>query len=280
MRNYSSVIDPFVYALRQIRLERKRKTEINKIIENRSFSSWFQPIVALSDGVTEGIEILNRPPASQFFQDTEDFYSFLGNTNLVFAYEAAARQEAISRYANQANLSEARLFINVHPNVLHDIHYTRGMTRKILKDKGMEPEQITFEITEKQAVKDYGHLKNALEHYRKQGFSIAIDDVGAGYNSLITMLKVKPDYIKLDKSLISGIDRDADQQSLVSLFAEYADRSRSTVIAEGIEREEERSCLTALGIRYGQGYYLAKPATAVPPLFHGRDRRRQIISGS
>ncbi|UTW68962.1 EAL domain-containing protein [Anaerobacillus sp. HL2] len=129
-----------------------------------------------------------------------------------------------------------------------------------MKKYGLDSRQVVFEITEKQAVQDYCQLVRVLDNYRSQGFKIAIDDVGAGYNSLKTMIYLKPDFIKLDRSFTQNIDTQIAQQKLVQLFVQYASLSNTLVIAEGVERKEELQFLRKINVDFAQGYFIGKPS--------------------
>jgi EAL domain-containing protein (putative c-di-GMP-specific phosphodiesterase class I) len=152
------------------------------------------------------------------------------------------------------------VFVNVHPGVLNDARHKSGETMSLLKELGLAPERVVFELTERQAVQDYIGFEKVLSHYREQGFRIAVDDAGSGYNSLKTLVYLKPEFIKLDKSLIHGIHSSREQQELLELVREYAHRSSTRVIAEGIETVQELHFLQMAGIEYGQGYALGRPA--------------------
>ncbi|MNS72058.1 putative membrane protein YjcC [compost metagenome] len=125
----------------------------------------------------------------------------------------------------------------------------------------MSPGQIVFELTEKQAVTDYESYEGVLASYRAQGFRIAIDDAGSGYNSLKTLVYLKPEYVKLDRSLIQDIHLNPVQQQIVMILVEYANKSGTHVIAEGIERVEELAYLRERGVHMGQGYALGRPSS-------------------
>lgn len=157
------------------------------------------------------------------------------------------------------------IFLNIHPQVLLDSNYRSGETLQQLEKLQLSPEQIVFELTEKSAVSDFSQFEQILSHYRSQGFRIAIDDAGSGYNSLKSLVHLKPEFIKLDRSLISYIDQNIEQQQMVMLLLEFANQSDTFVIAEGIERIEELSYLREQGVHYGQGYAIGKPDKSLKP---------------
>ena len=116
-----------------------------------------------------------------------------------------------------------------------------------------------IEITEHAPVADYDALAQAIRPLRAHGVRLAVDDAGAGFASLRHILRLSPDVIKLDRALTAEIDSDAPREALAAALILFASRIGSTVVAEGIEREEELRTLRNLGVLYGQGYYLARP---------------------
>lgn len=244
--------------------QKKQYAQLLKILMEKKIHTFFQPIISVIDGKTIGYEALNRPIKTKIFSSTEQFYHFLGDTDQVFQFEKLTRQQSIEKYVEQKSQdnygNKDFIFLNVHPHVLNDANYKSGKTLRFIEEHGLDPRQIVFEITEKQAVQDYSQFERVLNNYRSQGFKIAIDDVGAGYNSLKTMMYMKPDFIKLDRSFIQNIDKELAKQKLVHLFAQYASQSESLVIAEGVERWEELQFLKAIKVDYAQGYYIGRPS--------------------
>jgi EAL domain-containing protein (putative c-di-GMP-specific phosphodiesterase class I) len=105
-----------------------------------------------------------------------------------------------------------------------------------------------------------------LDHYREQGFQIAIDDAGAGYSSLQSISELMPDYIKVDRSLINGIDHNEVKSNMLEAFVIFAKKMNSKIIAEGIETEAELQRVNDLGIEYGQGFFIAEPSNSIPSI--------------
>jgi EAL domain-containing protein (putative c-di-GMP-specific phosphodiesterase class I) len=120
--------------------------------------------------------------------------------------------------------------------------------------------RIVLEITEHEVIEDYAGLAEALAPLRARGLRVAVDDVGAGYASLRHALQLAPDMVKMDISLTRNIDRDAGRRALAAALISFAAETDMTIIAEGIETAGELHALRELGIRYGQGFHLARPA--------------------
>lgn len=247
----------------------RRFSELKKIIDNEALDTYFQPIMDLASKETFAFEALNRPSGSKIFSTTDHFYEFIGQTNSVFQFEIFCRNLSLKRFIHR-QYGEIRnkrfvLFLNIHPHVLLDKDHHSGETLQLLRELGISPEQVVFELTERSAVTDFQEFERVLSHYRSQGYRLAIDDVGSGYNSLKTIIYLKPEFIKLDRSLIQNIDQSRASQQLVSLIYEYAKQSDTKIIAEGIERFEELKWLQELGIHYAQGYALGKPEKEIKP---------------
>jgi GGDEF domain-containing protein/predicted transcriptional regulator len=118
---------------------------------------------------------------------------------------------------------------------------------------------IIFEITEKNTTSDMKSFKNIIDHYKEQKFNIAVDDLGAGYSGLNLISEIAPQYVKLDMHLIRNIYTDRLKQGLIRGIVEFSNISNISLIAEGIEHQEELETLVNLGVQYGQGYYIQKP---------------------
>jgi EAL domain-containing protein (putative c-di-GMP-specific phosphodiesterase class I) len=247
----------------------KRLKALHKIMKNDKMSTFFQPIIKLTTGETIGFEALNRPAVTNLFASTEEFYEFVGQSNQVFLFECFCRNISLKRFMERLNDNllqrNTLLFINIHPRVLMDSNYQSGETLQLLASLGIDPKQVVFELTERSAVTDFSMFEKVLSHYRSQGFRIAIDDVGSGHNSLKTLIYLKPEFIKLDKSIIQNIDQNIEQQQLVKLIIEYAKQSGTEIIAEGIERAKELAFIKQQGVHYAQGFALGQPQEEVVP---------------
>ncbi|MER2121743.1 MAG: EAL domain-containing protein [Solibacillus sp.] len=240
-----------------------RSVALKNIIAQEAMNTYFQPIYDVKNNMTFGFEALNRPIALKLFQTADIFYEFVGQTDKVFLFECFCRNLSLVRYhkklLNYKTTKDITLFINIHPNVLLDKNYHSGETRALLEKLNISPEQVVFELTERSAVGDFEEFARVLSHYRSQGYRIAVDDVGSGYNSLKTLIYLKPEFIKLDRSLIQNIDQHKAQQQLLTVILNYAIESGTKVIAEGIETKPEYEFIQSVGVHYAQGYAIGRP---------------------
>lgn len=240
-----------------------RSMALDNIIEQEAMNTFFQPIYDVKNNTTYGFEALNRPQAQQLFPNADTFYDFVGQTDKVFLFECFCRNLSLMRYhqklVDYPAAKDFTLFINIHPNVLLDKNYHSGETRVLLESLNLSPEQVVFELTERSAVVDFEEFARVLSHYRSQGYRIAVDDVGSGYNSLKTLIYLKPEFIKLDRSLIQDINEHTAQQQLLTVILNYAIESGTKVIAEGVETKAEYEFLQSVGVHYAQGYAIGRP---------------------
>ncbi|MED4403220.1 EAL domain-containing protein [Metabacillus fastidiosus] len=235
--------------------------EFLNILNNKSLTIQFQPIVHFQTGCTYGYEALSRGPEDSYFHSPSTLFPFAKSKGLLYPLEKIARELAFEE--SKKSIKHGKLFINLNSEVIYDTDFNPGHTISLLKEYSLTPRDIVFEITERSAISDFTAFKCVLNHYREQGFQIAIDDAGAGYSSLQAISEIMPDYIKVDRSLVSGIDQNEVKESILEAFVTFSNKMNSKVIAEGIETEEELEKVMKLGIDYGQGFFLARPMNPV-----------------
>ena len=156
--------------------------------------------------------------------------------------------------------SPFRLFVNVVPASMYDPDFQGTSLIRLLEGYGLSPERIALEVSEQYAIKNYTLFVEALQNFTQMGFSIAVDDIGAGYSGLEKIAHLNPRYLKFDMQLVRDIDRSHVKREMARALKTFADKMDSQIIAEGIEREGERQACIDLGIDFGQGYLLARPA--------------------
>src|SRR5450756_2620005 len=137
--------------------------------------------------------------------------------------------------------------------------------------------QTIMEITENSVIDDFPHMRHVLDRLRDQGFRIAIDDAGAGYSGLQTMVEIEPDFIKLDMSLTRHLDASVVKQKLVGTLRDFCRQADIALVAEGIETLAQLDALLALGITYGQGFLFAHPGSPYPCLLYTSDAADDLL---
>lgn len=238
--------------------------EFMEILKNGTISTHFQPIISLRDGGVLGYEALSRGPRKSFFENPEKLFDFARMHGRLWELEFLCRIKALENIAKYN--SNHYIFLNVDPNIIKDEKFTKGFTKEFLKNFQIDPENIVFEITEKNAVADFKSFKKTLDNYKEQGYKIAIDDTGSGYSGLKLITEIHPHYLKLDMSLIRDIDKDGIKYALIHTFHHFCQTAGIKVIAEGIENENELNALIDIGIDYGQGYFIQRPKDILEPI--------------
>ena len=186
-----------------------------------------------------------------------ELYDVGRDANLLYQLDRAARLQHI-RAAQQHDLHTA-IFINFNPTAIYDPDFCLRSTIAAIKATNLSPDQFVFEVVESDRIVDMERLPQVLDVYRREGFRIALDDLGAGYSSLNLLSTLKPDFIKLDMHLVRGIDDDEYKGEVVSALITAAHNLHIQVVAEGVETVGEWNRVAAAGADYTQGYLFGKP---------------------
>jgi EAL domain-containing protein (putative c-di-GMP-specific phosphodiesterase class I) len=228
----------------------------------------FQPIVDLHDGSAFAYEALARCTKPPF-------------TSPIALFEHAieegmcGRVGRLIREATFARCPDRPLFINIHPSELAERWLVRPDDPICYHSHG-----LFLEVTEAAAFEYFDVCMSVLKEIcARTGGHLVLDDFGAGYSNLNRVAELKPEYVKLDRSLVANIDVDKRKRTLVFYVAGMLSELGATVIAEGIETEDELGAVRDLGIRYGQGYLLARPGYPLPEVSFPFARRPRVVLG-
>jgi EAL domain-containing protein (putative c-di-GMP-specific phosphodiesterase class I) len=225
---------------------------ILRLVDGDGLGVALQPIVDLDTRRVVGAEALAR------FKDA-DGQPLPTESTFLDAHALDLGVELELAVIDLALRSESRLpagmylALNVSPAVLG-----RGGLLDVVSRHDHE-RQLVVELTEHQPVEDYAELDVVLAQLRDHGVRVAVDDVGSGFASFRHVTRVNPEILKLDRSLVCGIDEDPVRQSLASAIVGFAREVGAIVVSEGIESQDELSCLVDLSVGCGQGFYLARP---------------------
>lgn len=148
-----------------------------------------------------------------------------------------------------------KLFVNLHPNELED---PDSLLQRVGALKQFAA-RIVLEITERSQMIDAEHWRVSIGRLTDAGFSLAVDDLGAGYSSLSVLAEIKPQFIKIDMSIVRNCHADGHKQRLIELLCRFGETTSARVIAEGIETEAEAAVVAKAGAHYMQGYLFGKP---------------------
>jgi len=235
-----------------------RGNELLQILAHNRLTTWFQPIVDANGNLYAHECLLRGLDDHDHAVSPAPLFAMATDANFLFTLDRLARITAI-RNAAKRNLPE-KIFINFSPNSIYEPEYCLRTTWAEIRKSNLKPENIVFEVVESEEIRDIDHLNRVLAEYRDNGFKIALDDVGAGYNSLQQIAGIHPDFVKIDMTLIRNVDKDGIRANIVASLIELSKKSGILTIAEGIETEAEYRWLIDNGIDYLQGYFIARPS--------------------
>lgn len=153
-----------------------------------------------------------------------------------------------------------KLFMNLHPD---ELSQPESICER-LSPLAPWASRVVLEITERSRLQGIEAWEQSIEGVRGMGFNIAVDDLGAGYSSLSVLAELQPSVIKVDMSIVRGIDTEPRKQRLVDLLTRFAEATDSTLIAEGVETAEEAQALRDCGAHWLQGYLFGRPSAELP----------------
>ncbi len=236
---------------------------LSRLIAGDGLAMVAQPIVDITTGAVHAYEALARFSQPGMEGSPLHWFALAQEVGERSALERACLREALLLFARRPGGTS--LSVNLSAPVLLD-----PLTRAMLEEAGdSQPEDLSgliVEITEETLVHGEMELADAFEPLRSRGACLAVDDVGAGYSGLRQITGVRPSYLKLDRSLVSGIDRDGERAALVGALVGYSAQVNCLLVAEGVETEAELDAVRQLGAPLVQGYLLARPGPAWPQI--------------
>jgi PAS domain S-box-containing protein len=224
---------------------------IRRLLEHQGLKIALQPIVDLTTGRWTGVEALSRFPDRRA---PDVWFAEACEAGLTVELEQLAIRQALSTLGHLPD--DIRLSVNASPEVILDAGFADALSAP-----GVALDRITVEITEHAPVTRYDDIHAVLAPLRERGLQLAVDDTGAGYASFHHVLRLRPDVIKLDRSLLMSINTDPARRAFVTAIVLLALELHASVTAEGVENLDELVTLATLGVDHAQGYLLARPET-------------------
>jgi len=181
-------------------------------------------------------------------------FDYALKSDQVWALEKICMQFSAERFAGKR---PGMLFVNVEAELIHEL---RSRGHEVLQPLLAIQSGVVLEITERAAIRDYNLFRESVHVLRELGFQIAIDDAGSGYASLHAIAEFRPQYLKISNYLVKGLSEDSIKRDVVEMLVRLAERIDAQTVAEGIETGAEKAGIKRLGVTYGQGYLLGRPA--------------------
>ena len=236
--------------------------EIHRIVDEGWLYPVFQPVVDFRTRSILGYEALIRGPQNSALHRPDALFAVARQAGLDIELEHLCREISVRAFARLQ--LPGSLFLNVSPKCLLDFRLLHGSTWEALRELGIAPNRVVIELIENQRFSDLPGVLEALAQYRGKGFQIAIDDLGEGFSNLRMWSELRPEYVKIDRHFIDGIAGDRVKYHFVRAMKDIAEVCNTSLVAEGIEREEDFACLRDLGIACAQGFFIARPLPDPP----------------
>lgn len=233
-----------------------RQELLETILDHRIYSV-YEPIVEVEDKTVFGYEALARGPEGSAFHSPVALFTAAEEYELVFELDVVCRESGLRGAVDFPK--GTKLFLNIRPTTIHDPAFKEDKLIETLERRDLAPTDVVFEISEQESISSFGDFRAMRDYYRSLGFQFALDDTGTGYAGLEELLELEPDYIKIDRSMVSGVDQDPARQDVLTALLQLADKMGSQVIGEGLDTLEELEMLGRLGIRFGQGWLFGRP---------------------
>ncbi len=258
-------------------LERQQlETDLRYAIVCSELELFYQPIVRLFDSSLYGFEALVRwnHPRRGLMQPSEFIPAAEANGLIAPMSMQILRDacEQLAKWEDGFNGPSPIMSVNISAANLADPNFP-GQIESILLDTGIRRDSLKLEITESAVMEDAETAIELLRQVKAAGVSVSIDDFGTGYSSLSYLQKFPLDYLKIDRSFISEMEKGGENEEIVRTIIALADALKLKVIAEGIETEHQSERLNSLGCEFGQGFLFSRPLTVQDAESFMRDGR-------
>ena len=242
-------------AVRETRERRSLLARFRALVISRELKPRFQPVVDIAAGKVIGYEALIRGPEGSDLESPDVLFAAAREGGLELELESLCLERIFENLPRATR--DKTLFVNASSRLL--AHASFLDERNLAHLHRAHPD-IVVEISEKEVVWDYASFRETLDRVRASGLEIAIDDAGSGYSGLESILQIRPRYIKVAESIVKGLEADPIKREIILALQSLARQIDASLVAEGIERPEEKKALIALGVAYGQGFLFGAPA--------------------
>jgi diguanylate cyclase (GGDEF)-like protein len=251
------------------RLARQRSSQRDKallqdVILGDGLTPVYQPIVHIDSGDIFGFEALTRGPRQSTMESPATLFAIADEVDLTFELDRACFRGALRGAIGLEPIH--RLFVNLLPLSFYDSGFIEIEVSHLLEAAALTPSNIVFEITERLAIENFASFRRALATYTAMGFGVAIDDVGTRHSNLETVMALRPHFIKISDVLTRGVARSTVKREMLRSLGHIAEAIDAVMVAEGIETADDLMVLHDLGVKYGQGFFLARPGPPFPRL--------------
>jgi diguanylate cyclase (GGDEF)-like protein/PAS domain S-box-containing protein len=259
-RNQCALFDGRLRARADERIEQERR--LRTALDADGVRIFLQPITDLATGRVAGAEALARlrHPTAGILQPPE-FVDVAEETGLIVEVDCRVAELAVAALAEHPD-EVPNVAVNVSPRSLASGAYVRRMS-DALRSHGVPGDRLLVEVTERTLLEDSGYGAAALSRLRRLGVRVGIDDFGTGYSALAYLGRFDLDFLKIDRSFVSGLGEDPRADTVVAAIVAIAHSHALVVTAEGVESPAQAEALTKMGCDSGQGWHFGYPAPSV-----------------
>jgi EAL domain-containing protein (putative c-di-GMP-specific phosphodiesterase class I) len=236
---------------------RSSRRSFTELLLDRKVSSVYEPIVDVHTRTVFGYEALARGPEGSALHSPVALFGAAMQHDLVYELDCLCRTCALKGAVDFP--AETKLFLNVLPTSIHDPNFQPDRLIQTLEECRLSPSDVVFEISEQESIENFVKFRELSDLYRSLGFQFALDDTGSGYAGLEELIELQPEFVKVDRTMVSGVDVDPARQDVLAAILALSQKMGSRVIGEGLDTLEELAMLGELGIHFGQGWLFGHP---------------------
>jgi EAL domain-containing protein (putative c-di-GMP-specific phosphodiesterase class I) len=236
---------------------RRRRQKLFELVLEGRVRSVYEPIVEVATRTVFGYEALARGPEGSDLHSPAALFKSASEQDFLFQLDRLCRESGLDGARDFPG--DAKLFLNIRPTTIYDPSFRSDTLRRTLEGCGLAPTDVVLEISEQESISNFEIFREVRDYYGNLGFQIAMDDVGAGYASLEAVMELSPEFIKVDRAFVTGIDEDPTRQELLRALRSVSEQIGARIIGEGLDTLEELEMLGRLGIPFGQGWLFGKP---------------------
>lgn len=245
------------------RRRRASDHDLDRILRDADVRTVFHAVVDLESRDEVGWEALSRGPRGTMFESPASLFAASDSRGLGPELDRVCRDAALRRCGTLDR--DGLVFVNVLAESLVRGDWTGTEVCGLLESASRTPGGVVLEVSERGIASDLAPVASAVEGLREVGFRFAVDDVGTGFGSVDALETLRPDFVKVDGSLVREVDAHGIKRRALSSVVRIARDLGADVIAEGVETEGEASAVRGLGVRYAQGYLFSTPVDAQGP---------------